>query len=312
MKRRFRFRPMNRTSFVLCSAASLLGFLPFPSQAQSPSAKGGSLPERTEVFHVRLVGSRGAAETRDTLLELYEHISSDYNRTLATEQAANPQQFKGDRVRVLRELDDGGGGDGSTRFLVAYNGGPSVLSVSGDVKGFEPGKLSPALLIGQQAGEQPVELSRVITVKEEKPGDPQLETLDDDEGEVTFFGIPIPGTRKKPGSGSSEPGTTETVTRRQEITETKQLPHYPATVSTERFDGAPTEMSTELFVNQLKNGEVFSVSREELRRCQNCRGFGRVTTTKPPGFRDPDGKMACPECGEKGKISWQVTYKVTW
>ena len=96
------------------------------------------------------------------------------------------------------------------------------------------------------------------------------------------------------------------------MTDTQTLNKYHAMVSTERLVEGPPKMSTELFVKQLKNGEVFEVAREEKRRCQECRGFGRVKTTKPIGFRDPDGKMPCPNCTGGGKVDWDVTYKIVW
>ena len=72
---------------------------------------------------------------------------------------------------------------------------------------------------------------------------------------------------------------------------------YKATVSTEPTDEGPPPMSQQLFVSMLKNGEVYSVEQLELRRCQECRGFGRIPDKiRPPGQREADGKIACPEC----------------
>lgn len=270
---------------------------------------------RTELFHVSRVGVNGSAETRETLLEIYQVVSSEYNDKIKAEQSANPQLYRGDRVRLLRDLDSTGT-DGGHLFLVAYQGGPSVFEVTGEVDDFEAGELSPALQIGKAIGEHPVEITRTIVVKDPAQTEATLETVDDDDdGAVTFFGIPIPGTsKKKSGGGASKSSGSGTGggTRRQEVTETKSLPKFEVSISTERLDGGPDEMSTPLFVSQLKNGEVFTISRPELRRCQSCRGFGRISTTKPPGFRDPDGKMECPECKAVGKINWQVTYKVVW
>lgn len=271
---------------------------------------------RTELFHVSRVGTSGAAETRETLLDLYESVSTDYNEKLRAEQASNPQLFRGERVRVLRDLAPAPGGGGRL-FLVAYNGGPTVFAVTGDAGDFEPGKLSPPLVIGEPDGEHPVEITRMVTVTDPARTEPQLETVDEEDGgAVTFFGIPIPGTGSKAtGGGGGGKGAVSTKgggTRREEVTETRSLPRYAATVSRERLDGGPDAMSTPLFVSQLKNGEVFTVTRPELRRCQGCRGFGRVTTTKPPGFRDPDGKMECPDCRGIGKIDWVITYQVVW
>ena len=287
-------------------ALAVLGLasaLPILAQQESESS-------RTEIFRVSRVGMGGAAETRERLLGLYEVVANDYNEQVRQEQQSNPQLYKGDRVRVLRDL---GSGSGGSLFLVAYNGGPVVFEVTGDTSAIDPGDLSPALLIGGENGQHSVEITRTITVKDPKQPEPQLETVEDTGGAVTFFGIAIPGTGG--GSSSSSSGGSKGSgggTRSKEVTETKMMPKYTATISTERLDGGPQEMSTQLFVSQLKNGEVFTVSRPEQRRCQECRGFGRVTTDKPPGFRDPDGKMECPECKAKGKIDWDITYKIAW
>ncbi len=69
-------------------------------------------------------------------------------------------------------------------------------------------------------------------------------------------------------------------------------------------------LSTEAFLDLVKNGKVFQVKRKEERRCQACRGFGRVTDTM--NRRVPDGKMNCPDCEAAGKIDWNVTYMVAW
>ena len=77
-------------------------------------------------------------------------------------------------------------------------------------------------------------------------------------------------------------------------------------------DGAAL-MSQGLFVEMLKNGEVFTVVREEERRCQACRGFGRVKDDRPSNVdRAPDMKISCPDCDEVGKLKWKVTYQVVW
>ncbi|MCB1062509.1 MAG: hypothetical protein KDN20_06270 [Verrucomicrobiae bacterium] len=286
------------------------------AQGQVGGKKETDAPTRTELFHVSRVGMNGAAETRETLMGIYETVSAEYNEKIKAEQSSSPQLYRGDRVRLLRDLDSKGA-NGGHFFLVAYQGGPKVFEVVGSVDGFEAGKLSPPLQIGEADGEHPVEITRTITVKDPAQTEVVLETVDDDDdGAVTFFGIPIPGTSKKKSSGG-EPKTGGgnsggSGSRRQEVTETKSLPLFAASISKVRLDGGPEEMSTPLFVSQLKNGEVFTITRPELRRCQSCRGFGRITTTKPPGFRDPDGKMECPECKAIGKINWQVTYKVVW
>lgn len=275
--------------------------------------------ETTEVFRVSRVGQPGAAESRELLMALYESVAGEYDRKVEADRAANPAQFKGDRVRILRDLREKDAGGGSL-FLVAYNGGPAVISVTGEGgQALNPGELSPALVIGEaEAQPHPVEITRTVMVKGPAAAEPQLETVDEDSGGmVTFFGIPIPGTGTSGGESTAkaapkEPTPGKTVTRRQEITETKPMPKYPAQVSTERIDGAPEKMTTERFVALLKNGEVYTATRSEQRRCQACRGFLRVATDRPVGFRDPDGKMPCPSCRAVGKIDWDVTYKIAW
>ena len=277
----------------------------------SSVAQGAANPTRTEMFRVSRVQNPSSAENQETLLSLYEVVASEYNERIRREQSTNPQLYEGDRVRILRDLGQGGAGN---LFLVAYNGGPVVFEVSGDTSAFDPGELSPALLIGEQSGQHSVEVTRTITVKDPKQPEPQLETVEE-TGAVTFFGIAIPGTGSGGGGGGSNSSSKKATgggSRKQEITETEMMPKYAANVSTKRHDGGPQTMTTTLFTSQLKNGELFTVTRAEQRRCQECRGFKRVKTDKPIGFRDPDGKMDCPECQARGTIDWQVTYKITW
>ena len=97
------------------------------------------------------------------------------------------------------------------------------------------------------------------------------------------------------------------------MTEKKTLKKYRANVSTEQLADGPALMSTDLFLQLVKNGEVFTVQRKEQRRCELCVGFGRITDDlRGPGFRDPDGKRNCPDCAASGKNPWDVTYRVAW
>ena len=81
-------------------------------------------------------------------------------------------------------------------------------------------------------------------------------------------------------------------------------------ISTERLVSAPLELTQALFVKKLKNGEVFTVSRDEQRRCRECIGFGRVVPKT--GKRDADGKVNCPLCQAEGTLPWDVIYQVYW
>ena len=89
-------------------------------------------------------------------------------------------------------------------ITVHWNSVPAInsigfLRVAGDTSAMDPGDLSPALLIGGENGQHSVEITRTITVKDPKQPEPQLETVEDTGGAVTFFGIAIPGmtVRKK-------------------------------------------------------------------------------------------------------------------
>lgn len=279
--------------------------MPFLIGAPMPLlfAQEGESQETAEMFQVNRVGARGAAETRELLGLIYRDVATKYDAELHREAAKNNggQEYKGERIRVIRKLaKNNPNGD---LFLCAYAGKPSVVKISGvTLKG---GELTPPLVKITAAGEHVTEITRtVIDPAAQRGPEPALQKVNKGGGGVTFFGIPL-----DTGSGSAPaeepPGT-------KRIKETRTLPMFTAEVSTEKLEEGPPPMSQQLFLSMVKNGEVFQYQQFEERRCQECRGFGKVSDTRPIGMRSPDGKMDCPDCGGTGKIKWDVTYMVSW
>jgi hypothetical protein len=263
--------------------------------------------ETAEMFHVSRVGRGGAAETRELLGAIYADVAAEYNERIEQEAAEKNkgQRYKGERVRILRAIQEKHA-DGNL-YLCAYAGTPSIFVVPGEL--LESGELSPPLAGIAPSGEHTTEIVRtVVDPNASKGKEPSLQKVDKSGGGVTFFGIPLDA-----GGSSSSSDDSRSTKGTKKIRENRTLPLYKATVSTEATDEGPPPMSQQMFVSMLKNGEVFSVDQLELRRCQECRGFGRIPDKiRPPGQREPDGKIACPECQAVGKIYWNVTYKVGW
>ncbi len=268
-----------------------------------------------EMFQVSQVGQRNAAETRETLGIIYRDVAVKYDAKLKADLAAKgpTQTYKGERIRILRSLQlNNPDGD---LYLCAYSGAPSVFQISGaDLRG---GQLSPPLATIAPAGDHTTVVTRIVKDPNASKGSgPALQKVDPDTGGgVTFFGIPVDtGSTSKPqgkGKAKSKPKA-KNPSGTKEVKETRTMPKFTAVISTEKMEEGPPPMSQTLFVSMVKNGEIFTVKNEEQRRCQECRGFGRISDTRPPGKRSADGKMPCPECQGEGKINWNVTYKVGW
>ncbi|MBP82833.1 MAG: hypothetical protein CMO61_03195 [Verrucomicrobiales bacterium] len=279
--------------------------MPILIGAPMPSlfAQEGKSQETAEMFQVSRVGARNAAETRELLGLIYKDITTKYDTKLREEAAKNNggQEFKGERIRVIRKLTKNNpNGD---LFLCAYAGKPSVVKISG--VNLKSGELTPSLANITAAGEHVTEITRTVVDPAAKKGpEPALQKVNKGGGGVTFFGIPLDN-----GGGSAPaeepPGT-------KQIKEIRTLPMFTAEVSTEKLEEGPPPMSQQLFLSMVKNGEVFQYQQFEDRRCQECRGFGKVQDTRPLGMRSPDGKMDCPDCSGTGKIKWDVTYMVGW
>ncbi|MEM7144048.1 MAG: hypothetical protein AAF591_02865 [Verrucomicrobiota bacterium] len=296
--------PSPQALSCLTLAALLLGTL-----ASSPPAQEKAAPQdTTEVFYTSRIGQPYAAENRELLKELYNSVAAEYNKEIEAQRAKQVEAFEGTKVRILKVLDESD--DNGQLYLCAYEGGPKVFSISGDP--YNVGELTPALKI-EENGEHTVEITRTVLEKSKTQKAPQLEN----DGVVTFFGIPLViddkpvKARNAPPTSPSKP--TPSGPKRREITEEKTLTKFDAQVSTEKLEDGPALMSTDLFLEQIKNGDFYTVVRAEDRRCQECVGFGRVTDTfRPAGMREPDGKIACPECKGVGKNPWNVTYRVAW
>ena len=263
--------------------------------------------ETAEMFHVSRVGQGGAAETRELLGAIYTEVAAEYNERIEQEAAEKNkgQRYKGERVRILRKIKESH--PEGNLYLCAYAGTPSVFLVPGEP--LKSGELSPPLAGIATNGQHTTEIVRtVVDPNASKGKEPSLQKVDSSTGSgVTFFGIPLDT------GGSSSSNSSPVSTGTKQVKEKRTLPMYKAAVSTEPTEEGPPPMSQQLFVSMLKNGEVFSVEQLEQRRCQECRGFGRIPDKiRPPGQREADGKIACPECEAKGKIYWNVTYKVGW
>ena len=112
-------------------------------------AQQGESQETAEMFQVSRVGARGAAETRELLGLIYRDVATNYDTNLREEVARNNggQEFKGERIRVIRKLTKNNpNGD---LFLCAYAGKPSVVKISGTISKVEnlplPSPISPRL-----------------------------------------------------------------------------------------------------------------------------------------------------------------------
>lgn len=263
---------------------------------------GPEARETTELFHVSRVGRANAAETRESLIDFYREIEAGFNEQAIREFREQEQAFAGSRVRVIEDLGEEEAG--KSLYLVAYQGQPSVFLVDSALE-MKEGELTPALEV-VEAGTHETTVTRIEVERIDDRGGPSLETAD--TGGATFFGIPVGGaasTPSEPESGS------EPKFKRKRVTEVKSLSKFQAASSQVVLEKPPV-FSKDLFLSAIKNGELYELNRQEQRRCQNCGGFKRVQTDLPFGQRAPDGKKACPECQETGKVLWDVTYRVTW
>ncbi len=267
------------------------------------SQLGGGAAVTTEVFHVSRVGQNNAAESREQLIDFYREIETNFNAEAEREFREEANAFAGSRVRVIEELEEKE--SGKPLLLVAYQGQPAVFVVPDSIS-VTPGELTPPLEIAE-AGDYTTEITRIHVEREEQRGGPALETVDTGGG-ASFFGIPIGGATAPAPAPPKKKGSK---VKRTRVTEVKVLPKFEAVPSQVQLEKPPV-FSKDLFLDRLKNGEFYSIERKEDRRCQNCGGFKRVMTDKPIGQRDSDGKMPCPECTGRGKILWDVTYRVTW
>jgi hypothetical protein len=292
--------PLNRPLTALAAALTLWTIaLTAPTSFAQNATR-----ETTEVFHVGRIGQTYAAESRELLKELYSVVADEYNVEIEAQRSQQVEAFEGTKIRILKVLDESD--DNGPIYLCAYEGGPKVFSIAGDPR--RAGELTPALQV-EEDGEHTVEITRTIMEKSKTREAPALEN----DGVVTFFGIPLVTdsgpVKARPSTPTPKPGGP----KRREVTEKKTLAKYKAHVSTDKLEDGPALMSTDLFVAQVKNGNVYTVHRDENRRCQICRGFGRITDDiRPSGMREADGKIACPHCQGVGKNNWAVTYQVAW
>ncbi|NNE92105.1 MAG: hypothetical protein HKN23_10695 [Verrucomicrobiales bacterium] len=286
----------------LLAVSGLVWFSHFPSVGQEQAS---STPT-TEIFRVSNVGRPNAAETRELLLHLYNEIGKVYNAEAARKFQDAKEAFSGSQVRILKVMSERDAGD--PMYLAAYDGSPSVFSIDTDTI-YKPGDLTPPLKI-ESNGEYKTEVTRIVIEQAKSSGSrPSLEKADT-SGVPTFFGIPIDtGGGAAPAPSPSGGGGGKM--KRKRVTEVRTLPKYRASISREKLAQAKT-FSKEIFLEAVKNGEIYEVKRLEERRCKNCGGFQRVQSTLPVGQRAPDGKMDCPPCRGAGKIKWDVTYQVTW
>ena len=263
-----------------------------------------AVPEVTEIFRVSKVGRANVVETRELLMSVYSLVEKDFNVEVAKKRNALEKAYRGEQVRVIKKLE--GSDPNGPLYLCAYKGEPSVFSIPGKPR--KVGELTPALAITEN-GTHETKFTRTIEPKRDKPA---LEEAGSG-GAVTFFGIPLVfdnGPSPKRPAASKGGKKKSAPAQKKEVTEVKTLKKYDAKISTEQLKDGPAMLSTALFVDLVKNGTVFKAKRTEDRRCQECRGFGRVADTM--NRREPDGKMDCPDCGAGGKITWDVTYVVAW
>lgn len=309
------FRLSSPFSLATSAALGVAVLAALASLGLNPGAhaQGKSKPRETaEMFQVSHVGRPGAAETRELLGTVYQDVAAKYNTDLekAKAKADQGETYKGDRIRILRKLKEQN--DDGNLYLCAYNGSPSVFAIAGE--GLVGGKLSPPLANITAGGEHSTEIVRIVVDPSANKGkEPALQKVDTSTGSgVTFFGIPLDTGGSSSDSGGRKKGSRSQPGTRQ-VRETRTLPMFTAAISTELRVEGPPPMSQQLFVSMLKNGEVFSVEVLEQRRCQGCRGFGRVPDdVRPPGRREADGKIDCSECKAVGKIGWKVDYQIGW
>lgn len=286
--------PITFLFLLFAVGASGQGFGENPQQSEGVPT--------TEVFHVSRVGHPKAAESREQLIDFYREIEAEFNAEAIREFRAKAQAFEGTRVRVIEDLKKEEGG--KSMYLVAYQGQPSVFLV-GDEIDMREGDLTPPLEV-VEAGTHETTVTRFEVERIDDRGGPSLETAN--TGGATFFGIPVGGAAAAPAEPEPE---SEPKFKRTRITETKSLPKFQAAPSQVVMEKAPV-FSKDLFLSALKNGELYDLKRKEQRRCEGCGGFKRIQSNLPFGQRATDGKMACPECKETGKVLWDVTYRVTW
>jgi len=269
--------------------ALLLGVLSccFFTIAMLP-AQGQEMKTRSEIYRVSKANTT-TEEGRDRLLGVYAEVKKEFDAQAAKEFAEQKAAFAGLRVRVIDPLNEEN--DHGKLFLVAYQGTPTVFALP--VGDYKKGDRTPPLEV-EEAGTHQAKVTRLV----DDTGDGSEVKMEEQTGLVSFFGIeldlngPVEARKKK------------------EVTTTETLKLYHAKVSTDALT-APVQMSKDLFVSNLKNGETYQAVLEEKRRCQGCNGFGRIQNdgTAP---KAPDGKMPCRECGSVGKVDWKVSYLVTW
>ncbi|MEM8953148.1 MAG: hypothetical protein AAGD22_03260 [Verrucomicrobiota bacterium] len=298
----------NLTSVIVLLATIAVASYAQQKKTTADTEASSTALETTEVFYTSRIGKTFAAENRELLKELYNSVAAEYDKEIEAQRAKQIEAFEGTKVRILKVLDEVD--DNGQLYLCAYEGGPKVISIAGEI--YKVGQLTPALKISE-AGEHTVEITRTILEKGSNQRGPKLEN----DGVVTFFGIPLVIDDKPVKARDAPPSTPNKpkpkTPKRHEITEEKTLSKFNATVSTEKLEEGPALMSTDLFLEQIKNGNYYTVVRTEDRKCELCIGFGRVTDTfRPAGMREPDGKIDCPDCKGAGKNAWNVTYRVAW
>lgn len=251
------------------------------------SAQEVETKETGDIFRVSKAG--GDAEKRDQLLSIYGLVSEQFNKQAAKEFAEQKAVYAGQRVRVIEKLEEKD--EHGQLYLAAYQGEPCVFSIAeGD---FKKGDTTPPLEIAE-AGNYETEVTRLV----DDTGDAELKT-EEQGGLVEFFGVVLDF-----GDGPVK------ARPKKEVTTTETLKKYEANPSTQVLS-APVKMNKDIFLNSLKNGETYEVTQLEERRCQTCRGFGRVPNDGSAP-RQSDGKMNCRDCMGQGKLPWKVNYIVAW
>ncbi len=273
---------MTARTFSLCLILARM-ILAVPLIAQDVEPK-----ETADIFRVSKAG--GDAEKRDQLISIYGLVSEQFNQQAAREFAEQKAVYAGQRVRVIEKLEKKD--DHGELYLAAYQGEPCVFSISeGD---FKKGDTTPPLEI-VESGNYETEVTRLV---DDTGGAGEVKT-EEQGGLVEFFGVVLDF-----GDGPVK------ARPKKEVTTTETLKKFEANLSTQVLS-APVKMNKDIFLNSLKNGETYEVTQMEERRCQTCRGFGRVPNDGSAP-RQSDGKMNCRDCMGKGKLSWKVHYLVAW